>query len=118
MPVPVLLGLCAVGGIASHILFFNRPEPEVKHHFNGVRYLQIALAVYATAVAAMIRLGDKATGEAFATATAYEGSFLAGVYASLLVYRAFLSPLNKFPGPFGASMSRVSQITLFNEDCV
>lgn len=101
MPAPALLGLTALAGVATHAFYFNQSE----HHFYGVRYLQIALAVFFTAVAAGIRIGEKSFSESASVAAAFEGSYLAGLYASLLVYRCFFHPFNKFPGPFGASMS-------------
>lgn len=101
MPAPVLLGLTGIAGVATHALYFNKAE----HHLYGVRYLQIALAVFLTAVAGMSRIGEKSTSEAFYIATAFESSYLAGLYASLLFYRVFLHPLNKFPGPYGARLS-------------
>ncbi|KAL8777982.1 MAG: hypothetical protein Q9194_002254 [Teloschistes cf. exilis] len=56
----------------------------------GVRYVQCALSSFILAV-----LG-------------YGGSFFAGLYRSLLVYRSVLSPLNRFPGPWSAKLSTLS----------
>lgn len=98
MEPPVLLAGAAAAGIATHVLYLNRSE----HHLYGVRYLQLAFVVFCVAVAGLVRIGEAKFADAFATVLAYEGSFFAGLYTSLLIYRAFLNPLNKFPGPYPA----------------
>jgi len=45
--------------------------------------------------------------EATAITAAISGSFLFGVYGSMLTWRAFLNPLNKFPGPFPARLGNL-----------
>lgn len=101
MPALFLLGLTAIAGASTHIFYFKQAE----HHFYGVRYLQIALAVFFTAVVAMVRVSEKSTSEALYLASAFQGSYFAGLYASLLVYRMLFHPLNKFSGPYGARIT-------------
>lgn len=88
-------------GIASHVFYFNRGE----HHMYGVRYIQAFLTLSIASVVYLHKSQDQALLHATATVAALSGTFLAGLYASLSVYRAFLSPLCKFPGPFGARLS-------------
>jgi tryprostatin B 6-hydroxylase len=65
--------------------------------------------VVSTTVAAVIFLVTQhkyAIGAAVGTVLPLVGAWLAGIYASLLFWRTFLNPLNKFPGPFGARFSQ------------
>ncbi|KAE8036859.1 hypothetical protein FH972_009492 [Carpinus fangiana] len=101
MPGTPTLLLAAAAGVATHVGYFNRGE----HHFYGVRYLQAFLTVCITAIALQVRSADVPTRTALSTTATIAGAFLAGVYASLLTYRIFLHPLNKFPGPFMARIT-------------
>jgi hypothetical protein len=88
-------------GVASHILYFNKGE----HHMYGVRYLQAFIALSIASILYLHKGQDQALREATTDVTVVGGTFLTGLYTSLLVYRVFLSPLNRFPGPFGARIS-------------
>lgn len=44
---------------------------------------------------------------AISSAAMYWTSYLVGVYTSLIIYRLWLSPLNKFPGPWQAKISNI-----------
>ena len=92
----------AVAGVLSHVCYFNRGE----HHFYGVRYLQAFIATFVLAVLGLCQQGQ-ALDEALAQVIPIISCYLAGVYASLIAYRAIFHPLNKFPGPFGARISRL-----------
>ena len=89
-------------GILSHICYFNRGE----HHFHGVRYIQIFVATFATTVIALFQLGEP-IDSALAHVAPLVFYYLAGLFTSLLIYRLFLHPLNKFPGPLGARFSNL-----------
>lgn len=101
MPSNALLGLVGTAGVLTHVLYFNKSE----HHFYGVRYLQLAVVTLCTAIAGLVRIGDETFTKALITAISVEGTYLAGVFTSLLIYRAFFNPLNKLPGPFLARKS-------------
>ena len=88
-------------GLATHAFYFNKGE----HHLYGVKYLQSFLGLCTTAIILLIRSGGLLPREAFAHVSAYAGCFLAGLLASLLIYRTLLSPLTIFPGPLPARLS-------------
>lgn len=88
-------------GTAVHILFFNRGE----HHLHPQRYLNAFGAAVIATVALLHFRHHLPLFDALRTTTTLSFSFLAGLYSSLLFYRQFLHPLNKFPGPFGTRIS-------------
>ena len=99
----VLCLAAAAVGMFAHVAYFNRSE----HHLYGVRYLSIFDVACCTAVALIIRDGGVPLGYALREVADFGGSLLGGLYTSLLVYRMFLHPLNKFPGHF---MARVTSL--------
>ena len=94
--------VAAAAGLLSHVCYFNRGE----HHLYGVRYLQAFIAALVFAVLVHYRQGGS-VGEALAQVIPIASCYVAGLYASLIAYRAIFHPLNKFPGPFGARISRL-----------
>lgn len=98
---PLIIGIVAAAGAATHLGYFNRGE----HHLYGVKYLQIFLATFATAVAFLMYVHGEPMTQAFATVATFTGFYLGGLYTSLVLYRTIFHPLNKFAGPFGARIS-------------
>lgn len=88
-------------GVATHLVFFNRGE----HHLNGARYVQTFLALYIMAIMATSVFLEEPISRAASHASSLAIFYLAGIYASLLMYRVSFGPLRKFPGPFGARIS-------------
>ena len=94
--------LAFASGIATHLIYFNRGE----HHMYGLTYFW---SVISTAVAGVIFLTTQqnyALGAAISTAAGVVGAWIIGIFSSVMLYRLFLNPLNKFPGPFGARISQ------------
>ena len=92
----------AAAGLLSHVCYFNRGE----HHLYSTRYLQAFIAAFVLAVLALYQQG-RALDEALAQVIPITSCYLAGLYASLIAYRAIFHPLNKFPGPFGARIAKL-----------
>ena len=96
----LVYSIVAAAGIASYLGYFHRGE----HHLHGMRYIQMLFIFSAISIAA-VNASGRPIGQAFASVVSLVACYLTGVYASLLVYRLFLSPLNCFPGPYGAKVS-------------
>ncbi|OKL61205.1 hypothetical protein UA08_03406 [Talaromyces atroroseus] len=95
------LAAATVLGVAVYVLYFNRGE----HHLHPERYLVVFAAVLTASVALLHLHHRLPLSEALSSTVNLALSFLAGLYASVLVYRQFFHPLNKFPGPFGTRIS-------------
>ena len=95
--------LPAVVGVGSHVLYFNRGE----HHLWGNTYIQIFILSLIAIVTALVNLRNFSFPHAFSTTLTGAATYLLGTFTSLLVYRVWLSPLNKFPGPWQAKISGV-----------
>lgn len=89
-----------VAGALCYVGHFNRGE----HHLHGATYFQAHTGAFLGAITLLYRLGLP-IGEAVSQACVYDGLFLSGIFASLFVYRAFLNPLNVFPGPWTARIT-------------
>ena len=93
--------VAAAIGVVCHLGYFNRGE----HHLYGVRYLQALFAASLTLGAILASSGIRSISDVLHEVTKVIVFFLAGLYTSLLAYRVLFSPLNRFPGPFGARCS-------------
>ncbi|KAI4255604.1 MAG: hypothetical protein LQ352_002492 [Teloschistes flavicans] len=89
-----------VAGALCYLGHFHRGE----HHLYGATYVQVHTVVFAGLAALFYRLGFRLV-EALLQTCVYDGIFLAGLYTSLVMYRAFLNPLNVFPGPWLARIT-------------
>lgn len=88
-------------GIAFHLLYFKRGE----HHMYGVRYIQGFILWSVTSVGFLHKVVEYDVASSISTIALLNSFFLAGLFFSLLLFRAILNPLNRFPGPFGAKLS-------------
>ena len=88
-------------GVACHLGYFNRAE----HHLSGVRYLQVPFTTSLTLGVTLAKFGGQSISHVPKEVVKLVAFFLAGLYTSLLAYRVHFSPLNRFPGPFGARIS-------------
>ncbi|KAL4895626.1 cytochrome P450 [Aspergillus ambiguus] len=102
----------AAAGVASHIAYFNKGE----HHLYVTLYIKLFLAAVATGAASLHYLQPQPWTQALPTTSQLAGTYLIGLYSSLLIYRVFLHPLCRFPGPLGARISTVWLSTQLNHN--
>jgi tryprostatin B 6-hydroxylase len=92
-----------VAGVSTHLGYFIRGE----HHLYGTKYIQIFIILFINAIFLNIYVAKETLGNAFVKSTQVAICYLIGLYVSLLVYRAFFHPLNRFPGPFGNKLGNL-----------
>lgn len=97
----ILCVAAAMAGVASHILYFNRGE----HHMYGATYIQTLLGSSVAAVVSLVNMQGYAVSAAIVSTAMVAFAYLTGIWTSLLIYRIFLCPWTKFPGPWQASIS-------------
>jgi len=90
-----------VAGILSDIAYFRKGE----NHLYVFSYMKSFFAAICTIF--LLRIFREGTELLPAAYSACEVGawFLAGVSSSLLIFRVFFNPLNRFPGSFGARIS-------------
>ncbi|KAL8675594.1 MAG: hypothetical protein Q9168_000106 [Polycauliona sp. 1 TL-2023] len=98
---PLDLLISATAGALSHLVYFNRGE----HHLYGTTYLLVYSLIW-TISAIALNQGGASVDEAVARVTVCMFSYFVGLYSSLMLYRSIFHPLNKFPGPFAARLSK------------
>ncbi|KAL2799478.1 cytochrome P450 [Aspergillus keveii] len=98
LPTPEILHLAAgVLGVATYTLYYHKGE----HHLYPWRHVQAVLALGISTTLTLKHLDPtrySSSTTAAQTATALTLTFLSTLFASVLIYRQFLNPLNKFPG--------------------
>ena len=100
--------LAVVGGVATHLLYFKHGE---RHAYPWRYVLAFLLAVVCLWGSYYCR--ENLSGFDATTLTAVVSfSFLIGLFSSLIIYRLFLNPLNQFPGPFVARLSKLYYVRL------
>lgn len=92
--------VAAIGGYASWIVYFHRFEC----HMHALLYINTFLLSCGGGFLALNRLYGLSITDAALTTSAITSSFLAGVYGSMLIWRIFFNPLNKFPGAWPARL--------------
>ncbi|USW53761.1 Putative cytochrome P450 [Septoria linicola] len=95
--------LATAAGVASHVFYFRIGE----HHMYPIKYVQAFFAACVGSVLYLSNYGGMPRNEAVSRVSVLAVSWLFGIYSSLLVYRLFLHPLAKFPGPWQARVSNL-----------
>jgi tryprostatin B 6-hydroxylase len=95
-----LLALSA--GIFSHLVFFKIGE----RHLYPFRYVQAFILAFAGISMAKSNFQGLSIGAAVNQTALLAAFYFTGLYLSLIIYRLFFNPLNKFPGPYGARLSK------------
>ncbi|KAL2832090.1 cytochrome P450 [Aspergillus cavernicola] len=93
----------ALAGVFSHVAYFQKGE----HHLHGWLYIKLLFTVITAVTAILVYSQEVVWTAALSTVSKLAGTYLLGLYGSLLVYRIFLHPLRKFPSSFGARVSSI-----------
>lgn len=87
--------LFPAAGVATYIFYLHRGE----RHLYPWRYIAAVLILQCMTTTVIKNVeGTYTTLTAAQQAAKLVGGYLLGIYASLLIWRLFLNPLNKFPG--------------------
>ncbi|KAL3476423.1 cytochrome P450 [Aspergillus californicus] len=101
---PAFQLLAAIAGVAAYTLYYHKGEHHLSPHISilavlgshGVLTLLLKNidSIYPTATPTP----PPTWSSSLTTATLYTSIYLLALYTSLILYRLFLNPLNKFPG--------------------
>ena len=73
----------------------------------GTKYIQGFLVVFATYITYGVIYCQEESSLVVSRFLSFSACYFGGLYASLLWYRIYFSPLQHFPGPFAAKISRL-----------
>ncbi|ODA79278.1 hypothetical protein RJ55_04871 [Drechmeria coniospora] len=95
--------LAVAHGVATHLFYFKHGE----RHAHPWRYVAVLLAAFATFWSFKWHRGDLSVLEAGASTSWLTFLYLTGLSSSVIIFRLFFNPLNRFPGPFAARLSKL-----------
>ncbi|KAF2160726.1 hypothetical protein M409DRAFT_70258 [Zasmidium cellare ATCC 36951] len=101
-PAVASLGALALGTV-SFWGYFHRFET----HMYAFTYFYTFLAAYIGLAIGLCKGYSYSIPSSAATSTSVALAFLVGAFGNCLIYRLFLNPLNKFPGPYPARISNL-----------
>lgn len=104
--------LAVAGSIVSQVMFFNR----LVCHMQGLFYLNTFHVTCATSMVALDKVYGHTTGEAIGLPSRVFTCYLVGACGSLLTYRIFLKPFNRFLGPWPTHVLSLMSFQFGNED--
>ncbi|RYP92929.1 hypothetical protein DL770_000979 [Monosporascus sp. CRB-9-2] len=109
-------GAAFLCGIVLHLAVFRKGEWDLQ----AAKIAASAVLTYAVTTALLVLYGFPADDDGVPSPRAASGaagelfiSGLAGLYGSILVYRAVFHRLRRFPGPFAARLSNFYQASLY-----
>lgn len=103
IPLASVAALSTIAGVISHLSYFIHGE----HMLNAYKLVIIALFGPPTIVALLNTLAGLPLSYAVQLTAVSYGAYMAALFTSILVYRAFFHPLRHFAGP---RLARLSQL--------
>lgn len=98
-------------GIAVYLGFFQRGE----RFLYPFRYVQALILAILIGTVARVQYEGVHPISAFKAMFSFTGTALAGLFSSLIVYRLFFNPLNRFPGPYLARLTKFDTVIRFKK---
>ncbi len=102
----LLLPVSFTAGVLSHLLFYKHGE----RHLFPFRYVQFYLLLLAILTVARSHYLSVPTSQALKSSCGLSGIYFLGLYSSLIIYRLFFNPLNRFPGPYFARLTKFHHV--------
>jgi len=113
MPTSLEQAAALIGGVGTHLLYFKHGE----RHAYPWRYVALLLAGSLSLWA--FKWSREGTTTSILAVTSSTSVllflYLGGLAGSVLLYRLFFNPLNRFPGPFAARLSKLYFVYLSSD---
>ncbi|KAI0450353.1 cytochrome P450 [Xylaria acuta] len=97
----VTIFMALAAGVLSHVTYFCTGE----HHLYGIRYAFAAVAVLMMSILSHSHLLQISVPTSIFESLSLGVCYLGGLYASLVVYRIFFTPIRHFSGPLYCRIS-------------
>ena len=107
---PSAFTLTTAAGVLTHLGYFKHGE----HHLYGLKYVQAFFGGFIVLNILILGFFQLPFDVSLIVAEQVSAFYLIGLYTSLLFYRIFFHPLNRFPGPI---LARVSNLW-FSSQCL
>jgi cytochrome P450 family 628 len=103
MEVTILFVAAVISGVVAHQCFFKRVEVDTHPLLIAIAFLGAPFAVRHVLRSYFQQYADITIGTSYLLV----GCCLLSIWTSMFFYRAFFHPLNKYPGPFLAKLSKL-----------